>query len=44
MKRLYSVFTGTGSYVPTKQIKNDYFSTMCFMTRREKNCRFLTRR
>ncbi len=25
MKKLYSVFTGTGSYVPTKQIGNDYF-------------------
>ncbi len=25
MKKIYSVFTGTGSYVPTKQIKNDYF-------------------
>ena len=22
---IYSVFTGTGSYVPTKQIKNDFF-------------------
>ena len=30
MKRLYSVFTGTGSYVPTKQIKNDYFHTYVF--------------
>ncbi|HBG57691.1 3-oxoacyl-ACP synthase III family protein [Proteiniphilum sp. UBA1028] len=30
MKRLYSVFTGTGSYVPTKQIKNDYFHTYEF--------------
>lgn len=25
MKKIFSVFTGTGSYVPTKQIKNDYF-------------------
>lgn len=25
MKKIYSVFTGTGSYVPTKQIKNDFF-------------------
>ena len=25
MKKIYSVFTGTGSYVPTKQIKNEYF-------------------
>ncbi len=25
MKKLYSVFTGTGSYVPTKRIGNDYF-------------------
>ena len=25
MKQLYSVFTGTGSYVPTKRIGNDYF-------------------
>lgn len=25
MKRLYSVFTGTGSYVPSKRIANDYF-------------------
>ena len=30
MKRLYSVFTGTGSYVPAKQIKNDYFHTYAF--------------
>jgi 3-oxoacyl-[acyl-carrier-protein] synthase-3 len=30
MKRLYSVFTGTGSYVPTKQIKNDYFHSYVF--------------
>ncbi|MFA5649692.1 MAG: ketoacyl-ACP synthase III [Proteiniphilum sp.] len=25
MKKLYSVFTGTGSYVPSKRIVNDYF-------------------
>ena len=25
MKKLYSVFTGTGSYVPTKRVGNDYF-------------------
>ncbi len=25
MKKLYSVFTGTGSYVPSKRIANDYF-------------------
>ncbi|MDD4777874.1 MAG: ketoacyl-ACP synthase III [Fermentimonas sp.] len=25
MKKIYSVFTGTGSYVPTKQIKNEHF-------------------
>ncbi|MGI6572557.1 MAG: 3-oxoacyl-ACP synthase III family protein [Fermentimonas sp.] len=25
MKKLYSVFTGTGSYVPTKRIGNDFF-------------------
>ncbi len=25
MKKIYSVFTGTGSYVPNKQIKNDFF-------------------
>lgn len=30
MSKLYSVFTGTGSYVPTKQIKNDYFHTYEF--------------
>ncbi|HOO94155.1 MAG TPA: ketoacyl-ACP synthase III [Proteiniphilum sp.] len=25
MSRIYSVFTGTGSYVPTRQVKNDAF-------------------
>ncbi len=30
MSKLYSVFTGTGSYVPTKQITNDYFHTYEF--------------
>lgn len=25
MSKLYSVFTGTGSYVPAKQIRNDFF-------------------
>lgn len=30
MKRIYSVFTGTGSYVPTKCIKNDYFHSYEF--------------
>jgi len=30
MKRLYSIFTGTGSYVPTKQIRNDYFHNNLF--------------
>ncbi len=30
MKKVYSVFTGTGSYVPTKQIKNDYFHSCEF--------------
>ncbi len=25
MSRLYSIFTGTGSYVPAKQIKNEFF-------------------
>lgn len=25
MKKIYSVFTGTGSYVPSKQIKNEHF-------------------
>ena len=25
MSKVYSVFTGTGSYVPTKQIKNEFF-------------------
>lgn len=30
MSKIYSVFTGTGSYVPTKQIKNDYFHSYEF--------------
>lgn len=30
MSKIYSVFTGTGSYVPTKQIKNEYFHTYEF--------------
>ena len=30
MRKLYSVFTGTGSYVPTKQIKNEYFHSYEF--------------
>lgn len=30
MNRLYSIFTGTGSYVPTRQIKNDYFHSYTF--------------
>ncbi len=30
MSKLYSVFTGTGSYVPTKQIKNEYFHSYEF--------------
>ncbi len=27
MGKIYSVFTGTGSYVPTKQVKNEHFIT-----------------
>lgn len=30
MSKIYSVFTGTGSYVPTKQIKNEYFHSYEF--------------
>ena len=30
MSKIYSVFTGTGSYVPTKQIKNEYFNSYEF--------------
>ncbi|HLW09609.1 MAG TPA: ketoacyl-ACP synthase III [Fermentimonas sp.] len=30
MSKVYSVFTGTGSYVPTKQIKNEYFNSYEF--------------
>src|SRR5690554_6387058 len=30
MKKLYSVFTGTGSYVPSKRIGNDYFHSYEF--------------
>lgn len=30
MSKLYSIFTGTGSYVPTKQIKNEFFHTYEF--------------
>lgn len=30
MGRLYSIFTGTGSYVPAKQIKNEYFHSYEF--------------
>lgn len=30
MGRIYSVFTGTGSYVPPRQVKNDFFKTYAF--------------
>lgn len=30
MSKIYSVFTGTGSYVPTKQIKNEHFHSYEF--------------
>lgn len=30
MSKLYSVFTGTGSYVPARQIKNEFFHTYEF--------------
>ncbi len=30
MSKIYSVFTGTGSYVPTKQIKNEHFNSYEF--------------
>lgn len=30
MKKIYSVFTGTGSYVPSKQIMNDFFHSNQF--------------
>lgn len=39
MSKLYSVFTGTGSYVPTKQITNDYFHTYeFFLTHKVRSC------
>lgn len=30
MRKIYSVFTGTGSYVPTRQIKNEHFHSYVF--------------
>ncbi len=30
MGKIYSVFTGTGSYVPPRQVKNDFFKTYEF--------------
>ena len=30
MSKIYSVFTGTGSYVPTKQVKNEHFNSYEF--------------
>ena len=30
MRKIYSVFTGTGSYVPSKQIKNEHFHSYEF--------------
>jgi len=30
MGKIYSVFTGTGSYVPPRQVKNDFFKTYAF--------------
>ncbi len=30
MRKIYSVFTGTGSYVPPRQVKNEFFKTYEF--------------
>jgi len=30
MRKIYSVFTGTGSYVPPRQVKNEFFNTYEF--------------
>ena len=30
MRKIYNVFTGTGSYVPTRQIKNEHFHSYVF--------------